>query len=82
MLNCWAKENGIKRLELTVECCNETARHLYEKVVLRLREQGRNPCSSTAPLLMNFIWQKFCEKEMPDAEALTPPRPGILLIRL
>ena len=24
MLNCWAKENGIKRLELTVECCNET----------------------------------------------------------
>ena len=31
MLNCWAKENGIKRLELTVECCNETARHLYEK---------------------------------------------------
>lgn len=31
MLDCWAKENGIKRLELTVECCNETARHLYEK---------------------------------------------------
>ena len=24
-------ENGIKRLELTVECHNETARHLYEK---------------------------------------------------
>jgi len=33
-------------------------------------------------LLMNFIWQKFCEKEMPDAEALTAPAPGILLIRL
>ena len=31
MLNCWAKKNGIKRLELTVECCNETARYLYEK---------------------------------------------------
>lgn len=30
-LNCWATENGIKRLELTVECHNETARHLYEK---------------------------------------------------
>lgn len=31
MLNCWAKESGIKRLELTVECCNEAAIHLYKK---------------------------------------------------
>lgn len=27
----WARENGITRLELTVECCNHAARHLYEK---------------------------------------------------
>lgn len=30
-LDKWAKENGIVRLELTVECCNEAARRLYEK---------------------------------------------------
>lgn len=27
----WAKENGIVRLELTVECANTAARNLYEK---------------------------------------------------
>lgn len=27
----WAKENGIIRLELTVECHNKAAKHLYEK---------------------------------------------------
>lgn len=27
----WAKESGIVRLELTVECHNTAARHLYEK---------------------------------------------------
>lgn len=27
----WAKENNIIRLELSVECPNQTARHLYEK---------------------------------------------------
>ena len=30
-LDKWTKENGIVRLELTVECCNQAARHLYEK---------------------------------------------------
>ncbi len=30
-LDEWAKENGIVRLELTVECRNKSARHLYEK---------------------------------------------------
>lgn len=30
-LDKWAKENGILRLELTVECRNEAAKHLYEK---------------------------------------------------
>ncbi|MBD5104415.1 MAG: GNAT family N-acetyltransferase [Ruminococcaceae bacterium] len=30
-LDKWAEENGIVRLELTVECHNEAARHLYEK---------------------------------------------------
>ena len=30
-LNKWAKENGIIRLELTVECHNTAARRLYEK---------------------------------------------------
>lgn len=30
-LDKWAKENGILRLELTVECHNKPARHLYEK---------------------------------------------------
>ena len=30
-LDKWAKENGIVRLELTVECHNEAARNLYEK---------------------------------------------------
>ena len=30
-LDKWVKENGIVRLELTVECHNKAARHLYEK---------------------------------------------------
>lgn len=30
-LDTWAAENGIRRLELTVECTNQAARHLYEK---------------------------------------------------
>ena len=30
-LDEWAKNNGIIRLELTVECANESAKHLYEK---------------------------------------------------
>lgn len=30
-LDLWAKENHIKRLELTVECCNNVAKKLYEK---------------------------------------------------
>jgi RimJ/RimL family protein N-acetyltransferase len=28
----WAKENGIVRLELTVECENDVAKTLYEKM--------------------------------------------------
>ena len=47
-----------------------------KKVALRLREQERNQCSSTAPLLMNFIWQKFYKKEKPDAETSKAPTPG------
>ena len=31
MLDEWAGENGIVRLELTVECVNTGAKHLYEK---------------------------------------------------
>ena len=31
-LDSWAKENRITRLELTVECNNEPAKHLYKKV--------------------------------------------------
>ena len=30
-LDAWAKKNRIVRLELTVECANTAARHLYEK---------------------------------------------------
>lgn len=30
-LDAWAKTNGLKRLELTVMCPNEPAKHLYEK---------------------------------------------------
>lgn len=30
-LDIWAKENNIKRLELTVVCDNDIAKHLYEK---------------------------------------------------
>ena len=30
-LDCWAKENSISRLELTVMCPNLIAKHLYEK---------------------------------------------------
>lgn len=30
-LNIWARENKIRRLELTVMCGNSRARHLYEK---------------------------------------------------
>lgn len=30
-LDKWARENDVSRLELTVECHNEAAKHLYEK---------------------------------------------------
>jgi len=30
-LDLWARQNGIKRLELTVMCPNTVAKHLYEK---------------------------------------------------
>lgn len=30
-LDEWARKNGVVRLELTVECANTAARHLYEK---------------------------------------------------
>ncbi len=30
-LDRWARAHGIRRLELTVECRNQAARHLYEK---------------------------------------------------
>lgn len=30
-LDKWASQNGVHRLELTVECHNHAARHLYEK---------------------------------------------------
>ncbi len=32
----WACENGVHRLELTVECHNHAARHLYEKSGFRI----------------------------------------------
>ncbi len=32
----WAIENGVHRLELTVECHNHAARHLYEKSGFRI----------------------------------------------
>ncbi|MGN0745483.1 MAG: GNAT family N-acetyltransferase [Aristaeellaceae bacterium] len=31
-LEAWARTNAVTRLELTVECPNEAARHLYEKM--------------------------------------------------
>ncbi len=30
-LDKWASQHGVRRLELTVECHNHAARHLYEK---------------------------------------------------
>ncbi len=30
-LDKWARQSGVRRLELTVECRNDAARHLYEK---------------------------------------------------
>ena len=30
-LDKWARQHGVHRLELTVECHNHAARHLYEK---------------------------------------------------
>ena len=30
-LDLWAEKNNIRRLELTVLCSNQTAKHLYEK---------------------------------------------------
>lgn len=31
-LEAWARKNAVTRLELTVECPNEAARHLYDKM--------------------------------------------------
>ena len=38
MLDEWAGENGIVRLELTVECVNTGAKHLYERMDLQWKE--------------------------------------------
>jgi len=35
-LDKWAGENGVHRLELTVECRNHAARHLYERSGFRI----------------------------------------------
>ena len=45
LLDSWAKENGIVRLELTVECENSGAKSLYEKhgfEVEGLRQKSMN----------------------------------------
>ena len=59
-LDLWAKTNNIVRLELTVECCNNTAKNLYEKNGFKI-EGIRKKYNSLllVPLLMSFIWQKF-----------------------
>lgn len=42
-LDAWAKENQLKRLELTVMCPNKAARHLYEKSGFEI--EGIKKCS-------------------------------------
>ena len=41
-LESWARTNRITRLELTVECPNEAARHLYEKMGFTVEGIRRN----------------------------------------
>ena len=41
-LEAWARTNHITRLELTVECPNEAARHLYEKMGFTVEGLRRN----------------------------------------
>lgn len=42
-LDVWARENSLKRLELTVMCPNKAARHLYEKAGFEI--EGIKKCS-------------------------------------
>ena len=42
-LEAWARESGVTRLELTVECANTAALHLYEKQGFRV--EGLRPRS-------------------------------------
>ena len=41
-LEAWARSNAVTRLELTVECPNEAARHLYEKMGFTVEGIRRN----------------------------------------
>ena len=58
-LNCWATENGIKRLELTVECHNETARHLYEKSGFKIEGTRKKSMFVNGSFVNEFYMEKI-----------------------
>ena len=58
-LDRWARENGILRLELTVECRNEAARHLYEKSGFEVEGRRRKSMSVGGDLVGEYYMAKF-----------------------
>lgn len=58
-LDRWAREKGILRLELTVECPNEAARHLYEKSGFEVEGLRKKAMSVDGTLVDEYYMAKI-----------------------
>lgn len=59
LLDVWADENRITRLELTVICENEVARHLYEKSGFEIEGVKRNSVFIDGKYMDEFYMAKI-----------------------
>lgn len=60
-LERWAKEKGVLRLELTVECVNHTAKRLYEKCGFQVEGRRAKSMKVDGEFLDEFYMGKIVE---------------------
>ena len=60
-LEDWARSNGILRLELTVECANTNAFHLYEKVGFEVEGVRRKSMNVDGQLVDEYYMGKLLD---------------------
>lgn len=61
MLDDWANQNGVLRLELTVECNNTAALHLYEKMGFAVEGRRRKAMRVSGEYIDEFYMGKLVE---------------------